>query len=494
MVVFFEQLVKGMVLCMDGLAILLVLACLAVFGFSKCYFSTKKRSITINGKIAKTVGFFHPYANSCGGGEKVLWGAVQGLQEIAEFQPIHCVIYTGDKESKEEILKKTKDILHFNINPSFSLEIVHLSSRKWLEASNYPHFTMLLQSLASMVVVIDGLKQFVPDIFFDTTGLAFTYPIVKMLTGATVLSYTHYPTISTDMLQRVREKRTTYNNDAFVSNSTTVSTLKLIYYKLFSAVYGVVGRSADMVMVNGTWTYNHIISQWRQPEKTSIVYPPCDTSDHRTLGLGEPRRRDILSIGQFRPEKDHIKQLYILRKLLDIDDQYSDVRLILVGGCRNKEDEERVAELKRIVVDLDLTNHVVFEVNAPYSQLQHYLATSLIGLHTMWNEHFGICVVEMIAAGLIVVAHNSAGPKEDIIVPAYPQTNGVYSLDTLHSGEKPVGFLAASVDEYVTALSFILSHEREMRDVSNNAREKSRIFSTERFVKIMKDNIVQMLD
>lgn len=107
--------------------------------------------------------------------------------------------------------------------------------------------------------------------------------------------------------------------------------------------------------------------------ETSIVYPPCDTSDHRTLGLGEPRRRDILSIGQFRPEKDHIKQLYILRKLLDIgkwfriewskDDQYSDVRLILVGGCRNKEDEERVAELKRIVVDLDLTNHVVFEVN-----------------------------------------------------------------------------------------------------------------------------------
>lgn len=39
------------------------------------------------------------------------------------------------------------------------------------------------------------------------------------------------------------------------------------------------------------------------------------------------------------------------------------MRLILVGGCRNKEDEERVAELKRIVADLDLTNHVIFEVN-----------------------------------------------------------------------------------------------------------------------------------
>ena len=91
---------------------------------------------------------------------------------------------------------------------------------------------MLFQSLASMLVVIDGLRQFVPDIFFDTTGLAFTYPVVKLLTGATVLSYTHYPTISMDMLQRVREKRSTYNNDAFISNSTTISTLKLLYDRL----------------------------------------------------------------------------------------------------------------------------------------------------------------------------------------------------------------------------------------------------------------------
>jgi len=29
----------------------------------------------------------------------------------------------------------------------------------------------------------------------------------------------------------------------------------------------------------------------------------------------------------------------------------------------------------------------------------------------MEAEHFGISVVEMLAAGLIVVAHNSAGPK-----------------------------------------------------------------------------------
>jgi alpha-1,2-mannosyltransferase len=33
----------------------------------------------------------------------------------------------------------------------------------------------------------------------------------------------------------------------------------------------------------------------------------------------------------------------------------------------------------------------------------------------MESEHFGISLVEMLAAGLIVIAHNSAGPKQDII-------------------------------------------------------------------------------
>jgi len=33
----------------------------------------------------------------------------------------------------------------------------------------------------------------------------------------------------------------------------------------------------------------------------------------------------------------------------------------------------------------------------------------------MREEHFGISIVEMMSAGLIVIAHSSAGPKTDII-------------------------------------------------------------------------------
>jgi hypothetical protein len=56
--------------------------------------------------------------------------------------------------------------------------------------------------------------------------------VAKVWFGCTVVSYTHYPTISTDMLQAVQERRPSYNNDQRVSGSLTASKLKLVYYKV----------------------------------------------------------------------------------------------------------------------------------------------------------------------------------------------------------------------------------------------------------------------
>ena len=84
----------------------------------------------------------------------------------------------------------------------------------------------------------------------------------------------------------------------------------------------------------------------------------------------------------------------------------------------------------------------------------------------MWNEHFGIGIVEMMAAGLIVVAHNSGGPKSDIVTPG--QT----------------GFLASTAQEYAEAIHQALTLEpAQAAQLRQRAQSSALRFSDQVFCK-----------
>ncbi len=85
----------------------------------------------------------------------------------------------------------------------------------------------------------------VPQVVIDTTGWAFSYPLFR-LAGARVASYTHYPTISVDMLQRVMGMQAAFNNDARVAGSLLRSATKAVYYSLLATAYGAVGGCANV--------------------------------------------------------------------------------------------------------------------------------------------------------------------------------------------------------------------------------------------------------
>jgi alpha-1,2-mannosyltransferase len=111
-----------------------------------------------------------------------------------------------------------------------------------------------------------------------------------------------------------------------------------------------------------------------------------------TLPL-QNRNRVILSIAQFRPEKNHALQLESFACLIKTY-QIQDVQLILFGSCRGAEDELRIVQLKSLAQELEIESNVQFVINGSVSLLREHLGTSLIGLHTMVNEHFGIGIVE----------------------------------------------------------------------------------------------------
>lgn len=109
------------------------------------------------------------------------------------------------------------------------------------------------------------------------------------------------------MLRRVANRTVAHNNKGHVAKNPFLSWAKLNYYRLFSVLYGIVGRCADSIMVNSSWTENHILSIWKAPYKTHRVYPPCEVTHLKevTHVPSSDGNIYILSVGQYRPEKDH---------------------------------------------------------------------------------------------------------------------------------------------------------------------------------------------
>ena len=68
-----------------------------------------------------------------------------------------------------------------------------------------------------MILGFEALMRFVPDIYIDSMGYAFTYPLFRYLASIPIFTYVHYPTISTDMLEQIRDRRPTYNNRRLIS-------------------------------------------------------------------------------------------------------------------------------------------------------------------------------------------------------------------------------------------------------------------------------------
>ena len=173
----------------------------------------------------------------------------------------------------------------------------------------------------------------------DSMGYSFTYPLFRLVAGCRVACYIHYPTISTDMLQRVQKREANFNNRGLIAASPTLSALKLLYYRLFAWSYGICGRFSSAVMTNSSWTAEHIDTLWSM--KSTKIFPPCDVSAFQKLSLSEKREDGlIISLAQFRPEKNHQLQIHAFYKLKD-SMPGRDIRLIMAGGVRNEGDSQR---------------------------------------------------------------------------------------------------------------------------------------------------------
>ncbi|KAF3934645.1 hypothetical protein ABW20_dc0102998 [Dactylellina cionopaga] len=422
------------------------------------------------------VGFFHPYCNAGGGGERVLWAAIHANQQ--HHPNILNIVYTGDHVSKATILSNVQ--LRFDITLDSSLvQFIHLQKRHMVSSSSWPRFTLLGQSLGSVILALEAFTMLVPDVYIDTMGYAFTVLLAKKLFGIPTGAYVHYPTISTDMLGALSPEKS----------------LKKRYWQAFAMLYSYAGSGIDIVVANSSWTAGHLNSLWRgesgegapafggglataikwisgrrKKEKVDVLFPPCAVKKlaDSIPALKEKRDNAILYIAQFRPEKNHPLVLQAFQKFIsNAPKALEGTKLVLIGSVREDQDEKKVYELRLMAKELQIEENVMFITNAPWGDVIKWLGKASLGVNAMWNEHFGIGVVEYQAAGLIGVVHDSGGPRLDIVV----EVDGART-----------GYHATTADEFAEGFKEALSlSPEETFAMRKRARKSSLRFSEEIF-------------
>jgi alpha-1,2-mannosyltransferase len=438
-----------------------------IFSFTRFRLSGRKSS-------SKIVAFFHPYAAGRGGGERVLWAAIDGLIGRKDVERI--IIYSIDVD-KKEILQGRNKAFNFKENLGDSkIQFKKLSFVGLLDPSTWPIATVFAQSLGSVIVLLSALFTSPvsdwPDVFIDTTGFPFTLPMAKIITGAKTHAYIHYPTMSNDMFRKVCMKKTDFNNSALYTKFFLLYSLKLLYYRLFLLCYRICGMFVDVAVGNSTWTVYRIQEVWHRDD-VAVLYPPAAiglSKSIKTISSKEDKAREniLLSLAQFRPEKNHALQIRVFKRVLEKSPQ---TKFWIMGGCRNTQDEELLSGLKKLAIaELRIPRkNIEFVVNASWEEISQRLRRGKCAIHTMMDEHFGISLLEFLDAKIPIVCHRSGGPESDILLP-----------------DEQFGYLATKEEEFAEKIENVLKnfnsgpvHDKRV----NGYNSLYRFYSDERFGK-----------
>jgi alpha-1,2-mannosyltransferase len=116
-----------------------------------------------------------------------------------------------------------------------------------------------------------------------------------------------------------------------------------------------------------------------------------------------------------------------------------------------------------------------------------------VGLNTVVDEHFGINIVEFMAAGVIPIVHASGAPKKDIVVRYQDgETGKKFFLSLLCAEPKDLinnvyilGYHATDPSSYAEAINQVLAlSPKEALAMRERARESAvKRFSEEMFLK-----------
>ena len=247
-------------------------------------------------------------------------------------------------------------------------------------------------------------EKMTPDLVFCDL-VPHVIPLIRCLTKAKVLYYCHFP-------------------DVFLTPAR--SPLYNIYRLPLDHLEQVGIGMAHTVLVNSLFTRETLLRTFPllRAKRIEVLHPCVDVKAYANrkrpvpdLSVSSrPRPTTILSINRFDPRKNlnlALESLARLRALLP-PSVFEKLKLTVVGGCDERLLEQRQTrqDLEDLSRRLNLQGSVNFLLNVTDERLKQLLQDCYCLVYTSVGEHFGIGIVEAMAAGKPVIAVNQGGPLE----------------------------------------------------------------------------------
>ncbi|MEM1623950.1 MAG: glycosyltransferase [Sulfolobales archaeon] len=139
--------------------------------------------------------------------------------------------------------------------------------------------------------------------------------------------------------------------------------------------------------------------------KAFVVHPPVNVERYLSLARNPEREDLVITVGRIeRGKRQHV--------IPAIARETPGVRYAIIGAIGQTDYFQYV---KRLLKRLGVEERVKIYTNLSESHKVRLLSRAKVYLHTMKYEHFGISVVEAMAAGAIPIVHRYSGPWVDIV-------------------------------------------------------------------------------
>ena len=260
------------------------------------------------------------------------------------------------------------------------------------------------------------------------------------------LLYVHYPTFSEFESVDINVK---YSRSLFWR--TYISIYKLLHG--FFASY----LKTGVLITNSTYSKKALMKHaGRTP---LVIYPPVEVEAFAKAAMGSGRQNLVVSVGRYSPEKNYENVLQVAKHLRNV--QFS-----VVGAFSGGKSANYYQKFRSKTADEQLANVELLKA-LDFNDLLKLYGKAKIYLHSMKDEHFGITIIEAMAAGLVPVVYRGGGPWEDI----------------LKAKQGHYGFSYKTPEEAAGIIEMLLANEALRRDIAERNMGYAKQFSDTQFKK-----------